>query len=223
MGKECSTFCQYVPRTHTEHPLPAYAGPLLHGEKERVLLHACCGPCATSCVERLTFDYSVTVFYYNPNIMDEEEYFLRRSALLQFLDAFNEEHREKTFVDFLEGEYRPEEFIRAAEPLRNEPEGGRRCDVCFEMRLAETARMAAAEEFSFFTTAMTVSPHKNYEALAAIGHRLGEGCGVRFLDVDFKKKNGFARSVALSKKYGLYRQRFCGCEYARAMRKPEKQ
>ena len=185
----------------------------LEEHKPRVLLHACCGPCATSCIERLVSDYSVTVFYYNPNIMDSEEYFLRRDNLVRFINAFIEDRG--TNVAYLEGRYEPEVFIRRAEALRDEPEGGRRCSVCFELRLSETARMAQKLETDYFTTTMTVSPHKNYAAITACGQALAEGIRPEYLAIDFKKKNGFARSVELSKQYGLYRQRFCGCEYSR--------
>ncbi|MBE6042163.1 MAG: epoxyqueuosine reductase QueH [Clostridiales bacterium] len=183
--------------------------------KPSLLLHACCGPCSTSCVERLVDQYSITVFYYNPNITDREEYYLRRDTLLQFLKAFNEEHSESGFVDYMEGEYEPDRYIAKCGPLKDEPEGGRRCDLCFAMRLAETARRAGELSFDYFTTTMSVSPHKNYDKIKTLGLSLEEMTSARFLDVDFKKKNGFGRSVELSRKYGLYRQNFCGCDYAR--------
>lgn len=183
--------------------------------KPRVLLHACCGPCSTSCIERLAPDYAVTAYYYNPNITDREEYYLRRDTLMQFIRAFNEDHRDEFVISYIEGAYEPQKYIEKAEPLREEPEGGRRCDVCFAMRLAETARMAAELEMDYFTTTMSVSPHKNYDKIRTLGMSLQQQTGVKFLDVDFKKKNGFGRSVELSKQYGLYRQNFCGCEYAR--------
>ena len=145
--------------------------------------------------------------------MDAEEYFLRRDNLVRFLNAFNEDRQ--TSVAYLEGRYEPEAFIRRAEALREEPEGGRRCSICFEMRLAETARMAAQLEMDCFTTTMTVSPHKNYAAITACGQALAENIAPEYLAIDFKKQNGFGRSVELSRQYGLYRQRFCGCEYAR--------
>jgi len=190
-------------------------GAILGKEKPTLLLHACCGPCATACVERMAFDYSVTVFYYNPNIMDAEEYFLRKENLEKFLRAFNSEYEGRTYVNYIEGRYDPERFIRRVQNLRDEPEGGRRCTVCFEMRLAETSRMAKKLNMDYWTTTMTVSPHKNYRLITETGQALAESSGTNYLDVDFKKKNGFGRSVELSKKYGLYRQRFCGCEYAR--------
>ena len=196
-------------------PETAFLHPSEEKHKPSVLLHACCGPCATACVERLAFDYQVTVFYYNPNITDQEEYFLRRDTLLHFLEAFNREHRGETFVDYVEGSYDTDRYLRLAEPFREAPEGGRRCDVCFALRMEETARMADELEKEYFTTTLSVSPHKNYAKIADFGYRLAASHHASFLDIDFKKKNGFGRSVELSKKYHLYRQRFCGCEYAR--------
>lgn len=188
----------------------------MEARKPRLLLHACCGPCSTACVERLADEYQITVYYYNPNITDSEEYFLRRDALLKFLKAFNEENKEKgIFVDYLEGRYDSDRFLSMAEALKDEPEGGRRCDVCFSMRLTDTAVMAKKMGMDYFTTTMSVSPHKNYAKISSLGYALETEIGVDFLDVDFKKKNGFGRSVELSKKYGLYRQHFCGCDFAR--------
>lgn len=219
MKKQCGLFCEYGCTDSADLNAGPPFDPALDPEKKRVLLHACCGPCATACVERLTLEmgYSVTVFYYNPNITDEKEYYLRRDNLQKFIRLFNEEHARETFVSYIEGNYEPEVFIRKAGPLRDEPEGGRRCDVCFEMRLAETAKIAKRMDMDFFTTSMTVSPHKNYAKISKLGKLLGESAGIEYLDIDFKKKNGFGRSVELSKKYGLYRQRFCGCDYAKAM------
>jgi len=187
--------------------------------KPSLLLHACCGPCATSCVERLASDYSITVYYYNPNITDREEYYLRRDTLLQFLKAFNEEHKDSFFVDYLEGEYELDKYLAKCSPLKDEPEGGRRCDLCFALRLSETARKAGEMKFDYFTTTMSVSPHKNYDKIKTLGMSLEENTSSRYLDIDFKKKNGFGRSVELSKHYGLYRQNFCGCDFARAAMK----
>lgn len=188
-------------------------------EKPRLLLHACCGPCSTSCVERLAHEYSVTLYYYNPNIMDREEYLLRREALIKFVDGFNRDNDGVCSVSYFEGKYEPERFIALAEPMKDEPEGGARCDMCFALRLSDTAMMAKKLEFDYFTTTMSVSPHKDYKAIAELGYRLEENTGVKYLDIDFKKKNGFGRSVELSKQYGLYRQNFCGCEYARYIKK----
>lgn len=184
--------------------------------KPTLLLHACCGPCATSCVERLADEYSIIVYYYNPNIMDSEEYFMRREALRKFIGLFNEDNKEKgIFVDYLEGEYEPGKFISKVKGFEDEPEGGARCDICFNMRLTDTAIMAKKLNLDYFTTTMSVSPHKSYDRIKRLGEDLERETGVEYLDIDFKKKNGFGRSVELSKKYNLYRQKFCGCEYAR--------
>lgn len=182
--------------------------------KPSLLLHACCGPCATSCIERLCMDYEITVYYYNPNITDREEYYLRRDTLLQFIRDFNIDHKDECYVSYIEGEYDVNRFKAKAEPLKDEPEGGRRCDICFAMRLAETARKAGEAGMAFFTTTMSVSPHKNYDKIRTLGLSLEKNTSASFLDIDFKKKNGFGRSVELSRQYGLYRQNFCGCEYA---------
>lgn len=187
--------------------------------KPSLLLHACCGPCSTACVERLCKDYSITVYYYNPNITDREEYYLRRDTLLQFLRAFNEENKDTCFVDYLEGEYETDKYLARCGPLKDEPEGGKRCDLCFALRLSETARKAGELGIDYFTTTMSVSPHKNYDKIKTLGLSLEEATSSRFLDIDFKKKNGFGRSVEMSKQYGLYRQNFCGCEFARAAMK----
>lgn len=196
--------------------LSELANPTLNARKPKLLLHACCGPCSTSCVERLVDEYQVTIYYYNPNITDREEYLLRRETLLQFIKAYNEDNKHKgIFVAYLEGKYEPEKFICRAEPMKDEPEGGKRCDMCFTMRLSDTAKMAKQLEMDYFTTTMSVSPHKNYEEIKSLGLILEAETGVNYLDIDFKKKNGFGRSVEMSKQYGLYRQNFCGCEFAR--------
>lgn len=218
MIEQCIPFANINQNIFENAEVSNIQGLLLQEQKPKVLLHACCGPCATSCVERLAFDYSVTVYYYNPNIMDPEEYFLRRDTLVKFLDAFNEENKGKTVVNYVEGIYEPEAFIKRAQALANEPEGGKRCSVCFEMRLADTARMAEKLQMDYFTTTMTVSPHKNFAAITAVGESFAESIAPDYLAIDFKKKNGFGRSVEMSKQYDMYRQRFCGCEYSRGDR-----
>jgi len=213
--KKTAGCAPYIPGEDISTVSGELSGVTLMPQKPRVLMHSCCGPCSTSCVERTAPDYALTLYYYNPNITDREEYYLRRDTLLHFLDAFNEEHKEMYTVSYLEGAYDPEKFIEKALPLASEPEGGRRCDVCFAMRLTQTARMAKELGMDYFTTTMSVSPHKNYDKIRNLGLILQEETGVKFLDIDFKKKNGFGRSVELSKKYGLYRQSFCGCDFAR--------
>ena len=183
--------------------------------KRRILLHSCCGPCSTACIERLLPDYKVTVFYYNPNITDREEYEKRKANQLKFIEAFNQEVPEEDKVVFIEGEYLPEDFFDVAKGLEDCPEGGERCTECFKLRLDRTAGAALAMGFPIFGTTLTVSPHKNYQLISAIGTQLAEVYDLEFLDMDFKKKAGFQRSIELSKKYELYRQNYCGCEFSK--------
>ena len=183
-------------------------------DKKHVLLHSCCGPCSTACIERLLPDYRITIFFYNPNVTDAEEYARRKEAQIQFLTAYNERLPEEDRVQFIEGEYLPEDFYQACGALAGEPEEGRRCTECFRLRMDRTAQVARKTGHPLFGTTLTVSPHKNYPLISAIGSELARVYDLEFLDVDFKKKAGFQRSIELSKEYGLYRQNYCGCEYS---------
>lgn len=185
-------------------------------EKPKLLLHSCCGPCSTAVVERLTDEFDVTVFFYNPCITDEKEYQMRRKSQIDFIEEYNRENIGNIKVYFKEGAYRPTEFFKAVEGLESEPEGGARCTVCFRQRLEKTAEEAEMSGYDYFGTTLTVSPHKNYKLISEIGKDLALKYGLSFLDRDFKKKDGFKRSIELSKKYGLYRQNYCGCEYSKA-------
>ena len=184
-------------------------------DRPKLLLHSCCGPCSTAVVERLVDEFDVTLFFYNPCITDEEEYLKRRSAQMEFIELFNRENIGRYRIWFREGSYRPGEFFEAVKGLEEEPEGGARCRVCFRQRLEKTAETASLSGYDCFGTTLTVSPHKDYKQISAIGRKLSLVYGVSFLDRDFKKKDGFKRSVELSKKYGLYRQNYCGCEYSK--------
>lgn len=184
-------------------------------EKRRILLHSCCGPCSTACIERLLPDYKVTVFYYNPNITDRDEYEKRKANQIKFIEAFNEDVPEEDKVIFIEGEYLPEDFFDVAKGLEDRPEGGERCTECFKLRLDRTAKAATVMGYPIFGTTLTVSPHKNYQLISAIGTQLADIYELEFLDMDFKKKAGFQRSIELSKKYELYRQNYCGCEFSK--------
>ena len=184
-------------------------------EKRRILLHSCCGPCSTACIERLLPDYKVTIFYYNPNITDRDEYEKRKANQIKFIEAFNEDVPEEDKVIFIEGEYLPEDFFDVAKGLEDCPEGGERCTECFELLLDRTAKAAMVMGYPIFGTTLTVSPHKNYQLISAIGTQLAEIYELEFLDMDFKKKAGFQRSIELSKKYELYRQNYCGCEFSK--------
>lgn len=188
------------------------------GDKRKLLLHSCCGPCSTSVIERLAEKYDITLFFFNPNITDPIEYEKRKSAQLQFIQRYNQDRPAKAPIGFLEGNYDVSRFYQAAEGLESEPEGGKRCAKCFEFRLAETADHASRLGFDCFGTTLSVSPHKNYALISQIGGRMADASGVTFLDEDFKKKAGFQRSIELSKLYELYRQDYCGCEYSKKKR-----
>lgn len=184
-------------------------------EKRRILLHSCCGPCSTACVERLFPDYRITIFFYNPNITEREEYERRKENQIKFLNALNEGLPEEDKVVFIEGEYFPEDFYSVAEGLEDCPEGGERCTECFKLRLERTAKAAVALGYDIFGTTLTVSPHKNYQLVSMIGRTLADVFGLEFLDMDFKKKAGYQRSIELSRKYELYRQNYCGCSFSK--------
>lgn len=183
-------------------------------QKPKLLLHSCCGPCSTAVLERVAEEYEVTLFFYNPNITDPEEYERRKEAQLQVLEHHRRKHSGQE-VSCVEGAYDPELFFEAVTGLEQEPEGGRRCTECFRLRLRETARQAKRMGISFFGTTLSVSPHKNYNLICQIAGEFEEEGQLGFLRQDFKKKAGFQRSVALSKEYGLYRQNYCGCSFSK--------
>ena len=181
---------------------------LSNESKPNILLHCCCAPCATYALECLTRLYSVTVLFYNPNIEPQTEYEKRKNELDQLL------HKAllTSSVNVLECEYDNAAFLNAALSLRNEPEGGLRCLMCFELRLTETARRAKAGGFNCFATTLSVSPHKNARILNDIGNMVAAEYVIEYLNADFKKQDGYKHSVELSKKYNLYRQEYCGCQ-----------
>lgn len=184
------------------------------GERKRLLLHACCAPCSSYCLEYLREAFALTVFFYNPNLTEQEEY-RRRVEEEKRLIALMNGQEGSSQIEILEGRYEPERFLEAAKGLETCKEGGERCVRCFALRLGETARVAAEGEFDFFTTSLTISPLKNSALLNRIGAQEGERYGVRFLPSDFKKNNGYLRSTQLSRLYGLYRQNYCGCIYSK--------
>lgn len=192
--------------------------------RKTLLLHSCCGPCSTSVIERLASRYEVTVFFYNPNIYDNEEYEKRLESQIRFIRCFNQSRKaletEKGVlafhkVELLLGDYKPEEFYGVAKGLENEPEGGQRCVECFRLRLEKTAQSAELGGFPIFTTTLPVSPYKNYELISQIGCYLGAKYNIEYLAEDFKKNDGYLRSIELSKEYKLYRQKYCGCIYSK--------
>lgn len=175
--------------------------------KKRLLLHSCCGPCSTACIERLKDYFDITVLYYNPNIEPEEEYMHRKSVQKQVLDRFN--------IEYMECDYDNETYKRVTNALSEEKEGGKRCSVCFGLRLKYTASMAKREGFDYFATTLTVSPHKNSNTINEIGSKIADKIGVKYLFADFKKRDGYKRSLELSKEFNLYRQDYCGCLYSK--------
>ena len=182
----------------------------LGGRRPRVLLHSCCAPCSSAVLETLTAHFAVTVFFYNPNIYPREEYEKR----LQYQRLLLERMPCCADVPLLCGPYEDARFSCTVAGLEQEPEGGARCSACFALRLGETARLARAQGFDYFCSTLTVSPHKDAQVINRIGQALGAQWGVAWLPSDFKKRDGYKRSIALSHVYGLYRQAFCGCSFS---------
>lgn len=181
----------------------------LDGARPRLLLHACCGPCSSSVLEQLCAYFEITVLYYNPNTWPAEEYHRRGEELCRFVA---EAH--PLGVTVVEDRYDPREFYSAVAGLENEPERGERCTVCYRLRMRRAAEYAAAGGFDWFTTTLSLSPHKDAVRINRIGQELEAEFGVRHLPSDFKKRNGYLRSLQLSEEYGLYRQDYCGCEFS---------
>ena len=184
-----------------------------------LLLHSCCAPCSSYVLEYLSNYFKITVLYYNPNIYPESEY-SKRIIEQQTLIG---EMRTKYPVQFIAGNYDKEKFYEMAKGLEEVKEGGVRCFKCYELRLREAAEIAKAGGYDYFTTTLSISPLKNAAKLNEIGLKLAEEYGVEYLTSDFKKKNGYKRSVELSAQYGLYRQDYCGCEFSKRQREQEMQ
>lgn len=181
------------------------------GDKRRsLLLHACCAPCSSYVLEYLTEYFDITVLFYNPNIMPAGEYDKRLEALKRLLAVMPCANG----VKLMELGRDEESFLTLAKGLEGEPEGGGRCLRCFDLRLGKTAELAAAGGFDYFTTTLTISPHKNAEVINETGERLGAKYGAHWLPCDFKKRNGYLRSIELCRQYGIYRQSYCGCAFA---------
>ncbi len=176
-----------------------------------LLLHVCCAPCSSYCLEYLSRYFNITVYYYNPNISEKEEYEYRLSEEKRLVSLMSFENP----VKVIEGKYNPEEFFKAVKGFENEPEGGKRCENCFRLRLEASAKFAKEKKFDFFTTTLTISPLKNADKLNSIGVQLAEKHGVKWLYSDFKKREGYKRSIILSKEYSLYRQNYCGCVFSK--------
>lgn len=181
------------------------------GRTPSLLLHACCAPCASYVLEYLTEFFSVTLLFYNPNIQPEEEYRTRFQELERLCSLLKTKHP----VKILPCEYDPAVFDTLAKGLEDEPERGARCPKCFESRLRKTAMLAKKHGFDYFTTTLSVSPHKNADTLHEIGSRLADEYAVSYLPADFKKRGGYLRSIELSNEFSLYRQNYCGCKFSK--------
>lgn len=188
----------------------------------RLLLHSCCAPCSSYVLEYLRQYFFITVFYYNPNISFEQEYQKRVEEQKRLIAAYNAQKENGYPIAVIEGDYEPSAFYGIAKGLEHCPEGGERCFACYRLRLQKTAALAetlnrqasAAERYDYFTTTLTISPLKNAAKLNEIGEQLAQERQIAWLPSDFKKKNGYQRSIALSAEYGLYRQNYCGCVYS---------
>ncbi len=180
---------------------------------KRMLLHSCCGPCSTAVIEQLKDDYELTIFYYNPNIDCIEEYNHRLSEQKRYCSLAN--------INVIEEGYNSEDFYSKVKGLEKEREGGARCPVCFKLRLERTAERAKKDGYDCFGTTLTVSPHKNAEIINSIGKAVEKEKGIEFIEGNYKKKDGFKKSIELSKKYNLYRQNYCGCVFSKNWSKDE--
>lgn len=180
-------------------------------EGSKLLLHACCGPCSSTCLERLGNFFDISILYYNPNISDKREYDKRVCEIKKFINSF----KTKYPIKLIEGRYDPMEFFEIAKGLENVPERGERCYKCYNLRLEETAKVADELGFDFFATTLTLSPYKKADWLNEIGSCLDKKYNSTYLYSDFKKKNGYKRSIELSYQYDMYRQDYCGCVYSK--------
>ena len=189
------------------------------GKVPRLLLHACCAPCSSAVLEYLSQYFAITLLYYNPNIAPLEEYQKREAELRRLVSQMKFTHP----VELLPCQYDGQAFVQAARGLEGEPEGGKRCEACFRLRLRYAAQEAARLHFDYYTTTLSISPMKNAPLLNQLGEEIGREFGVVHLPSDFKKKDGYKRSVQLSKEYDLYRQDYCGCAFSKAQRQREKE
>ena len=189
------------------------------GRVPRLLLHSCCAPCSSYVLEYLSRYFEITVFYYNPIIYPPEEFGKRVEEQKRLIAQLPAEHP----ISFLDGPYEPERFYEMARGLEQVPEGGARCFKCYRLRLTETAEMARAGKYDYFTTTLSISPLKNAEKLNEIGGQLAKDYGVDYLYSDFKKRNGYKRSTELSREYGLYRQDYCGCVFSMRERRAQQE
>ena len=176
----------------------------------KLLLHACCAPCSSACIERLGNVFQIDIYYYNPNIDNKEEYNKRLNEVIRFTDSFKTKYK----INVIDGGYDSDTFFKMAKGLEEEPERGKRCYECYKLRLKKTSEYASDNNYDFFATTLTLSPYKNSNWINEIGEELDKNTKSTYLYSDFKKKNGYKRSIELSHEYNLYRQDYCGCIYS---------
>lgn len=184
--------------------------------RPELLLHCCCAPCSSYVLEYLVNYFEITLYFYNPNITEEDEYLKRKGELIRYVKERN--YDRDYGVKFIDADYNPEVFWELAKGLEDEPERGRRCTKCYKCRIDSTAKVAAEVGADYFCTTLSISPHKDNERLMVLGERAAIEYGIPYLPSDFKKKNGYKRSIELSAEYGLYRQDFCGCVYSKKLK-----
>lgn len=181
--------------------------------KKTILLHSCCGPCSSAVLERLNNYFDITVLYYNPNIEPQEEYLKRKQVQIDLLNKLN--------IKYMEIDYLNEEYHNKVIGYENEPENGKRCHICYKIRLEKTAYLAKQNNYDYFGTTLTVSPYKNSQIINQLGKELENKYNIKYLLSDFKKEEGYKRSIELSKEYNLYRQNYCGCLYSKGEERNE--
>ncbi|MFA5127198.1 MAG: epoxyqueuosine reductase QueH [Patescibacteria group bacterium] len=177
--------------------------------KPKILLHACCAPCSIYVLQKLSADYQVTIYFYDPNIHPRQEYNKRRDELKKYA--------KKIGINFMEGPYNSADWLEKTKGLEKEPERGKRCEVCFDMRLAESARIAKDNGFDIWTTVLSISPHKDPKQINSVGQKIAGLIGLPYMPADWKKNDGFKIASRLSKEEGFYRQDYCGCVYSRPL------
>ena len=184
-----------------------------YATKPKLLIHVCCAPCSTACLEKIINYFDITVYFYNPNITNESEYNKRLIELQNYLKSVYGDT-----ISLVYDSYESQQFLNAVKGYENEPEGGKRCQICYALRLDKTANYAKTNGYDYFTTTLSVSPHKNAEWLNKIGENLSSKYNVNYLYADFKKQGGYLRSIELSKQNNLYRQNYCGCEFSKTQK-----
>lgn len=178
---------------------------------KKLLLHSCCAPCSSYVLLYLTKYFDITIFYYNPNITDSQEFEKRLNEQIRLVNEITKENK----IDIIKGKYEKEKFEEMVKGLEKEKEGGARCFKCYQLRLEETAKLAKEKGYDYFTTTLSISPYKNSSKINEIGEELEKEYGIKYLYADFKKKDGYKKSIELSHKYNLYRQNYCGCIYSK--------